>query len=123
MRRIGSHEIWIGNVADGANFRSIANAAIVALVDLAANEPPQTPPRDLIYCRFPIVDGADTSDVAGGRDDGLCLAIQCVAGLVRASLPTLVFCSAGMSRSLCVTAAALSLTTGQSFEGWLTPSP
>jgi protein-tyrosine phosphatase len=41
------------------------------------------------------------------------LAIETVAQLLRANITTLVACSAGMSRSPCIAAAALSRVTGQ----------
>jgi protein-tyrosine phosphatase len=44
------------------------------------------------------------------------LAIETVASLLRAEIPTLVFCRAGMSRSPSVVAAALSLVEGGSPE-------
>jgi hypothetical protein len=77
------------------------------VVDLALNEPVPTLTRELVYCRFPLVDG-------GGNPPWLVrAALEAVAGLVRAGVPTLVFCGAGMSRSPAVAAAALSLAFGE----------
>ena len=61
----------------------------------------RSPPRDLIACRFPLLDGV------GNRPELLALAVRTVAGLLAAEVPTLVCCSAGMSRSLAVLAAVL----------------
>ncbi len=77
-------------------------------MDLADNEPMAVLPRDLIHCRFPIFDGGDNERWL------LRLAIETVAQLLRANIPTLVACSAGMSRSPSIAAAALALVTRQS---------
>ena len=65
--------------------------------------PIEDDPRDLIYCRFPLLDGA-------GNDANLLeLAINTLAGLIRMRIPTLVCCDMGLSRSPAVAAAALAL--------------
>ncbi len=64
-------------------------------------------PRGLIVCRFPIVDGG------GNRPELLGLAIDTVASLIAAEVPTLVCCSAGMSRSPAVAALALATVGGE----------
>ena len=78
------------------------------MVDLAANEPPTVLPRGLIALRFPILDGA------GNPAWLLRLAIESLASLLRAGIPTLVHCSAGMSRTPAVAAAALTLAHAMS---------
>jgi hypothetical protein len=58
-----------------------------------------------VSCRFPLLDGA-------GNERGLVrAAVETVAGLVRSRVPTLVVCSAGMSRSPAVCAGALAIAT------------
>ncbi len=102
MNQIKPHPIWIGHAGDGRAFRAIFDAGIRAIVQLAVEEPPIQPPRELIYQRYPLLDGE-------GNDRAvLRLAIDAVAGLMEAGVPTLVCCSAGMSRSPGIAAAALS---------------
>jgi protein-tyrosine phosphatase len=103
MRQIPGYPLWIGHVGDVRDLRSLLSADITAVVDLALNEPPATITRDLVYCRFPLLDGA------GNPPWLLRAAVEAVAGFVRSHVPTLLFCGAGMSRSPCVAAAALAL--------------
>lgn len=101
MNQIKPHALWVGHAGDGAAIPSLYAAGIRAIVHLAAEEPPVQPPRDFIFCRFPLIDGE-------GNDAGLLrLAVGSVAELIRQRIPTLVFCGAGMSRSPAVVAAAL----------------
>ena len=83
-------------------FREILDKGIKAIVQLAMEEPPLQPPRELVYLRFPLLDGT------GNDPNMLHLAISCVATLIRQGTPTLVCCGGGMSRSPAVVAAALS---------------
>ncbi len=108
MRAVPPHSLWLGNSRDARDPQRLADAGIAAVVDLADNEPMAILPRDLIYCRFPICDGGDNARWL------LQLAIETVAQLLRANIPTLVACSAGMSRSPSIAAAALALVTRQS---------
>ena len=101
MRKIEPHALWTGHAGDGRNFRAMLDLGVEAVVQLALEEPPLAPPRELLYFRFPLLDGA------GNPDAVLELAISTVGSLVQARLPTLVCCGAGMSRSLAVVAAAL----------------
>ncbi len=101
MRQINDYLLWIGNVGDVRDTSSLFAADIRAVIDLAANEPVATIPRELIYCRFPLVDGA------GNPPWLLRAAFETVRRLLRAGVPTLVACGAGMSRSPAVAAAAL----------------
>src|SRR5436309_2340860 len=110
MRQIAPHSLWLGHIEDARDLRAVHSAGIRALVDLAANELPVPVSRDLIYCRFPLVDGL------GNSPDMLRLAISVTADLLRCKTPTLVFCSAGMSRTPAVAAAALSRATGRTAE-------
>ncbi|HEY2249674.1 MAG TPA: dual specificity protein phosphatase, partial [Planctomycetaceae bacterium] len=102
MRRLEPYELWIGNIADLADLRGAIDAGARAVVDLALNEKPPQLPRDMVYCRFPLVDSA-------GNDPWiLASAIDTVANLIKSSVPLLVCCSAGLSRSPAIVAAALS---------------
>ncbi len=102
MRQITPYPLWIGHAGDSRNLKAILDLGIEAVVDLAASEPPPTITRDLIYCRFPIVDSPENSPAV------LKVAIETVFRLLRGNVPTLVFCSLGMSRSPTIAAAALS---------------
>jgi hypothetical protein len=103
MRQIPGYHLWIGHSGDVRDLRTVLLAGISALVDLAANELPMTTPRELVYCRFPLVDGA------GNADWTLRSATNTVCDFLRSDVPTLVFCSGGMSRSLIIAAAALAV--------------
>jgi protein-tyrosine phosphatase len=107
MNQIESRPLWIGHAADGRDWQGLFDRGIRAVVQLAIEEPPIQPPRELILFRFPLVDG-DGNDLAVLR-----LAIDGVAALIRAKLPTLVCCcGGGMSRSPAIVAAAISCTEG-----------
>jgi protein-tyrosine phosphatase len=114
MRRIDPHALWIGHVGHVRDLRAVLAAGITALVDLAANEPSATITRDLVYCRFPLVDGG------GNAPQLLRLAIRTTANLLAARMPTLVYCSVGLSRSPCVVAAALSVVEQRNPDECLT---
>jgi hypothetical protein len=106
MNRIEPHRLWVGHSGEEQDFRALFDAGIRALVSLAMEEQPGTPPRELIYCRFPLLDGP-------GNDLALlALAIRTVAALERAQVPTLVTCGGGVSRAPVIAAAALALTLG-----------
>src|SRR5437867_10939638 len=101
MKQIMPYFLWLGHAGEGRNYRDLFDAGIKALVELAAEEAPSQPPRELIYCRFPLLDGA------GNDSDLLMLAIANVSSLLGKRMPTLVCCSSGLSRSPAITAAAL----------------
>jgi len=105
MRKIADFPLWIGHVGDLRDLRLLHATGLAAAVDVAGNEPPTLLTRDLVSCRFPLVDGA------GNPPWLLRAAVEIVAGFMRARVPTLVSCSAGQSRSVCVAAAALAWTT------------
>jgi hypothetical protein len=110
MRQIHPHALWLGHVGDVRDWRAVFDAGIQAIIDLAGNEPPATPPRDLSYQRFPLVDGP------GNPDWLLKLACATISELQRSGIPTLVYCSAGMSRSPAIAAAAISVVTNRSLD-------
>jgi hypothetical protein len=107
MRQIAARSLWLGHRGDVRDLRAVLSAGIVALVDLALDEPLPIVTRDLVYCRFPLVDGA------GNPTWLLRTALLTTAELLRADAPTLICCSAGLSRSPALAAAAVSLVTGQ----------
>lgn len=103
MRQIKPYRLWVGNVTDARNLRSVLDLGIQAIVDLAATEPPPTITRDLAYLRCPLLDASGNSPWL------VCLAVENVWRLLHAKVPTLVYCSAGMSRTPAIVAAAMAL--------------
>lgn len=110
MRPIPPYPLWLGHVGDARDVRGVLSAGIAALVDLALNEPPVAVTRELVYCRFPLLDGAGNSPWL------LRAAVETTAALLRANVSTLVFCSGGMSRTPAIAATALARVTGRSPE-------
>ncbi len=104
MIEISTKQLWNGNEGEDRDPRSLFDREISTVVDLAWDEPPAALPREMIYCRIPLVD----SD--GNSDSTLKFAVQTVVDLLAAGKQTLVACSAGMSRSPAIAAAALAVT-------------
>jgi hypothetical protein len=77
------------------------DSGIVAVVDLALEEPPAHFIRELAYFRLPLTDGA------GNPPWLLRAAVDTMASLLRSNTPVLVSCGAGMSRSPAIAAAAI----------------
>jgi hypothetical protein len=92
-----------GNAIDARDMSRLHEAGIVAIVDVAAEEPAVSVARDMTYCRFPLVDGDRNND------HFVYAAVDTTATLIRKQVATLVACSAGMSRSPAVVAAALAI--------------
>ena len=113
MRNVIPNLLWIGNVFDATDIAPIFDAGIEAVVDLALNEKPAQLTRELIYCRFPLNDGG------GNSPQLLRAAVDAVESLISNEIPTLVYCSAGMSRSLAITAVALARIRDQKPEDTL----
>jgi protein-tyrosine phosphatase len=106
LRRVTGYSLWIGHVGDVRDPSQLLAAGISAVVDLALNVQPAILPRELVYCRFPLIDGP-------GNPRGLVrTAVETVASLLRSGTPTLVYCGAGMSRSPAVAGAAIALVRG-----------
>lgn len=101
MRRVEGLPLWIGNARDARDLRLVHDVGIEAIVDLAVDEPPVQPTRELVYLRFPLIDG-------GGNPAWLLKsAVEAVSRLLRSDVPTLIACSGGMSRSLAIAAGAM----------------
>ncbi len=107
MREIIPQRLWLGNALDREP-RRLYDLGIAALVDLALEELPAQMTRDMMYCRFPLVDGAGNSPAV------LATAIETTASLIRKQVPLLVTCAAGMSRSPAIIAAALTIVRDDS---------
>jgi protein-tyrosine phosphatase len=73
---------------------------------LAVEQMPSAIPRSIAYCRFPIMDGQQSSQAF------LRTAIETAVCLLRQGVPTLICCSAGMSRSPAIAAGAMSIAYG-----------
>lgn len=110
MRPIPQTSLWLGHRGDVRDLSAVVDAGIVAIIDLADNEPVLTITRELVYCRFPLVDGA------GNPPWLLRAAIGMVEQMLRANTQALIVCSAGMSRSPMIAAAALAKWRGWSLD-------
>jgi hypothetical protein len=106
MRKLAGYPLWLGHVGNVHDPSQLVEAGISAVVDLALNEPPVTLPRELVYCRFPLIDGT------GNPPWLLRMAVETTAGLLRSGTSTLVYCGVGMSRSPAVVGAAIALVRG-----------
>lgn len=102
--------LWIGNAMDARDVKGVLNMGVAAVIDLAIEEPPIQFPREVIYCRFPLLDGE------GNRSAILRTAIETVVRLVQDDLPTLVACSGGMSRSPAIAACSLAKINSQAVD-------
>src|SRR4051794_9339765 len=107
MRQVAGRALWLGNAGDLRDARAVMATGVEAVVELADSEQLAVLPRELIRCRFPLSDGGDNPAWL------LRLAANSVAALLRAGVPVLVCCSAGMSRSVCVAAAGVALAEGR----------
>jgi hypothetical protein len=103
LREVISDKLWIGNAADARDVTGVLGLGIAAIVDLAIEEPPFQLPRDVVYCRFPLIDGS------GNPPGILRAAIETVGTLIISETETLVACGAGMSWSPAIVAAAMAL--------------
>lgn len=101
MQEVYPERLWIGHALDIREPRPLFEVGITSIVDVAFEEKPAVLPRQLVYCRFPLNDG-------GGNDPKVLLqSLQTTIHLLESGMPTLVGCSAGMSRSPAVAAFAL----------------
>jgi hypothetical protein len=103
MNQITPYPLWLGHGGEGRDFKTIFDLGIRAIINLALEEPPAREPREMIYCRFPLVDGS------GNASEILFLAMNTLKTLINKHVPTLVCCGAGMSRAPAIAAAGLSL--------------
>jgi hypothetical protein len=108
MRQVPGRALWLGNTGDLRDAHAVLGAGIEAVVELADSEPFAVLPRELVRCRFPLSDGGDNPLWL------IRLAADSVAALLRADIPVLVSCSAGMSRSVSVASAGVALAERRS---------
>ena len=57
MRRVPGYSLWLGHAGDVRDLRCLLTTGIIAVVDLAIQEAPAPLTRELVYCRFPLVNG------------------------------------------------------------------
>ncbi|MGL5098054.1 MAG: hypothetical protein ACRDD1_20910, partial [Planctomycetia bacterium] len=110
MRQAADRLLWIGHAGDLWDARAVLSAGVAAVVELADNEPFAVLPRDLVRCRFPLSDGGDNPAWL------LRLVAETTAALLAANVPTLVCCSAGLSRSVCAAAAGVARAESRPFD-------
>ncbi|HEY2838589.1 MAG TPA: protein phosphatase [Pirellulales bacterium] len=101
MNRIEPYSLGLGNAGDCRDATKALNAGIRAVMQLAIDEPLAHFPRETIVIRIPLYDGS------GNSADDLRLAVTTLEHLLRTNVPTLVCCSAGMSRTPAIAAFAL----------------
>ena len=102
MRKLDGLPLWIGTAHDARDIKGVLNADINVIVDLAMMCEPVKPTRELVYLRFPLFDGE------GNPPWLLRAAVNAVQDMISLSVPTLVACDGGMSRSIAIVAAAIS---------------
>jgi protein-tyrosine phosphatase len=110
MRPIPQTSLWLGHRGDVRDLGAIVDAGIVAIIDLADNEPVLPITRELVYFRFPLMDGA------GNPAWLLQAAVAMVEQMLKTNTPTLIVCSAGISRSPMIAACGLARWRGCSLE-------
>jgi hypothetical protein len=98
MRQIEELSLWIGTARDARDIKNVLSLGIKSIIDLAVEETPIHPTRELVYLRFPLVDGT------GNPAWLLRAALRTVEESVRLRIPSLLACGAGMSRSPAIAA-------------------
>jgi hypothetical protein len=113
MREVVPQLLWIGSASDARDWRRLLQQGIAVVVDLAVEETSAQAPHEIVYCRFPLIDGSDNPPIR------LKAAVQTVAMFVSEQVPTLVACGAGMSRAPAVVAVASALVSRQTPDACL----
>jgi predicted protein tyrosine phosphatase len=107
MRDIHKGILYVADAPSIREVKILYDHEIQAVIDVAANELAAQLPREFIYCRFPLIDGD------GNRPQLLKIAVTTIVTLLQSNTRTVVACSAGMSRSPAIAAAAVSRLTGE----------
>ena len=110
MIQVPSTLLWIGNAHEARDPAELSEQGIKCVVDLAIDELPSSLPRDFIYCRFPLVDGQGNEKILVRQ------CVQTVANFVELGTPTLIACSAGLSRSPTIAVFAVAHAKKTSIE-------
>jgi|SRR5262245_22844177 len=101
MRHIPDYSLWLGHAGDARDRHELFRIGINAVVDLAVEEPPAVPGHEMVYCRFPLINGTENPPWM------LRAAIDMVVTLLREKVTTLVAGGSGQSRAPAIAAAAL----------------
>ena len=101
MQPIEPYRLWIGHSGDVRDVSHLLAVGIQAVVQLTLEEPCPRLTRELTLVRIPLHDSGDNSAWQ------LRLAVVTTSQLLAAQVPTLVCCSAGMSRSPAIAACAI----------------
>ena len=101
MREIVPGWLWIANTRAANDISSVLSMGVTAVIDLAIEEPVIVYPRDIIYCRLPLIDGE------GNSSKRLNMVIDLAATCLTDCIRLLIRCSMGMSRSPMIAAAAI----------------
>lgn len=101
MRRIDGFSLWIGTARDARDIKLVLDKGIEAIIDLALEERPISPTREVVYLRFPLLDGV------GNPPWLFRTALNALEKLMKCGVQTLVACSMGMSRSPALVAVAI----------------
>lgn len=102
--------VWLANGPEVRDLELIGEMHIEAIVDLAYEELPVCSLRSKLVIRVPLIDGE------GNNLQHIRLAITYTAELIRSKTPFVIACSAGISRSPTILAAALSTLGDGSIE-------
>ncbi len=101
MREIIPGHLWIANARAANDVRGVLSVGVKAVIDLAIEEPSIVYPRDVVYCRVPLIDGE------GNSTTWLNIAVDLAATCIDRRIRLLICCGAGMSRAPAIAAAAL----------------
>ena len=103
MHQLVQNRLWIGNIGDATKYRTLELNGIGAVIELAVDEPATLQPRERISIRVPLMDSGST------EDSRVEMAVRIAVELVSKRIRTLIVCSNGMNRSLCVGVAVASV--------------
>jgi len=104
------YEIYVGDIEDASDHEGIREAGISTVVKLTNREPTQGYPKEVDVVRHPMMDGPRNEKERFSR------AVESITELLKDGESVLVHCAAGKSRSVTVTAAALSIVEENTFE-------
>ena len=103
MQEIHRNQLWLGHADEARSPKDLADQGIVAVVDLAYEVSPAQLPRHIVYCRFPLTDGA------GNEGFVLNQALRGTKSILDGRIRCLIACSSGMSRAPAIAAHALGM--------------
>lgn len=112
MRQIDT-ELYLGDAQDAGRPAELRRRGVTSVVSLIHADPDEPYPEAASVARFPLIDGpkADREPFAAAADR---VRSELAAGEV-----VFCHCSAGVSRSAAVVAAAIAVRDGESFQSGL----